>query len=509
MTTSRVVRFLLSGLTLLMSTLLFSSLMTTAEACPFCSSIQQTLTQEIASSDVVLVATLVVPPSVLDDSIDQPLTAESLDKAKATFEVVEVLRGKEHLKDVKKIRTYVGSGVPGTRFLLIGTDPEAIQWRTPIELSDRALEYVNTLRTLPEKGPKRLDFFEDYLEDKEELLRADSYDEFAQADYDSVKATKELIDRERLLGWIANPKVRPVNRRLYFLLLGVCNNPEDLEFLEKMITSGDEKEMTGLDSMIACYLTIGGAEKLPLIEETFLKNKDAEYIHIYKAIQALRFHAQQGDRIPKQRIVESVRLMLDRPKLADVVITDLARWKDWGSIDRMVQLFEDAEDEEIRFIRIAVVNYLRACPLPIAKTRLEELQEIDPKSVRRAIQAFPFLAAASDADLKEKDSAETEASAEKTPTKETSEESVAAAEDETDEADEAAEESETAAPAEVAQNRPASATGEQASAAADRTATLRLWVLGIPVIAGAGLLLLLWTILRRPGEPYSNPSRTG
>jgi hypothetical protein len=104
---------------------------------------------------------------------------------------------------------------------------------------------------------------------------------------------------------------------------------------------------------------------------------------------ALRFHGTDGGVIERPRVIESMRWMLERPEFADLVIPDLARWEDWSQIDRLVRLFKEA-DEETSWVRVPVVNYLRACPLPEAKERLVELEQIDPKAVKRAATFFPI-----------------------------------------------------------------------------------------------------------------------
>jgi hypothetical protein len=82
-------------------------------------------------------------------------------------------------------------------------------------------------------------------------------------------------------------------------------------------------------------------------------------------------------------VLESLKLLLDEPKLADLVIADLARWQDWSVIDRLVTIFKDAKADNI-FVREPIVNYLRACPLPEAAAAVQELEAIDPEAVRRA-----------------------------------------------------------------------------------------------------------------------------
>ena len=47
----------------------------------------------------------------------------------------------------------------------------------------------------------------------------------------------------------------------------------------------------------------------------------------------------EPDIIPKGRLKESLRLLLDRPELADLVIADLSRWKDWKIMDRLMTIY--------------------------------------------------------------------------------------------------------------------------------------------------------------------------
>jgi hypothetical protein len=101
--------------------------------------------------------------------------------------------------------------------------------------------------------------------------------------------------------------------------------------------------------------------------------------------------------VPRERILEALRHVLDRPQMADLVIPDLARWEDWSQIDRLVRLFKDA-DEQSSWVRVPVINYLRACPKPEAAAKIEELKKIDPDAVKRADAFFPFSGGSSSAD---------------------------------------------------------------------------------------------------------------
>jgi hypothetical protein len=199
------------------------------------------------------------------------------------------------------------------------------------------------------------------------------------------------MKHDKLVAWIQDNNVLASRRRLYLTMLGVCGSKDDVPMLEKLITreepGGEPKQ--ALDALIACYLTLNGPDGLPLIEDRFLKDEKAEYTDTYSAIMALRFHGQEEDIIPKKRLVQALRHMLDRPQMADLVIPDLARWEDWESMEKLVKLFKDADDKT-SWVRVPVVQFLKACPLPEAQDKITELEKIDPESVKRASFFVPL-----------------------------------------------------------------------------------------------------------------------
>lgn len=353
-----------------------------ATACPFCSAVSQTFGEEIASTDAVVLARIVKLPA--------PATNAAAEVPKSTFEINEVIKGDALLVGKKQIETiFFGEARQGDQFLIMGVDPPKLNWSTPLKVSERAANYIRQIMELPKEGRDRLAFFQDYLEDKDELLARDAYDEFARAPFEVVQALKKDMDHDQLVDWIKDPNIPASRRRLYLVMLSVCGSEADLPMLESMLKSEDRKARSGLDAMISCYLTLKGAEGMTLVEDLFLKNKDAEYADTYSAIMAIRFHGDEAKLIERERLLEGLRYMLDRPQLADLVIPDLARWEDWSQVDRLVELYKNA-DAKSSWVRVPVVNYMRACPLPEAKKYMQILEKIDPKAVKRANAFFPF-----------------------------------------------------------------------------------------------------------------------
>ena len=349
---------------------------TSAAICPFCSAINLTFAEQIRSNDIVVIAKLTDLPEPVDDP--------DAELPKAEFEVTQILKGKELVRPGQKFKTLLVGRYPvGKEFLVMGVDPPNVAWSTPMKTSTRINDYLNQVQKLPQSGAERLAFFQDFFEDEESVLAFDAYDEFASASYDDLKDLRDRMDHEQLVAWIKDPSTSVNRRRLYFTMLGVCGNEEDVKMLEGFIRSGDRKQQAGLDALVACYLTLHGEKGVDLIEETFLANKEADYVDTLAAVSALRFHGTDENLIPQKRIVAAIRHLLDRPKMADMIIPDLARWEDWTVVERLVQMFKDADDET-NWLRVPVITYLRACPKPEAKQYIEELRELDPDAVRRA-----------------------------------------------------------------------------------------------------------------------------
>lgn len=351
--------------------------------CPFCDSVKQTLRQDMESNDAVAIGVLVPDPKAKEDDFS----------GVANFEIMVVIKGQEVISQGQVVAApYFGSMKSSKRFLLQGVDPAQLVWTSPLPLTKASEEYLLNIPNLPVEPIERLKYFMKHLEHEDSLLARDAYDEFAISPYDQIKQLKNDLSRDQLLTWLTNNEISADRKRLYFTLLGICGTPEDADLLEGRMQSENADDRAGLDAMVACYLTLKGDAGLPLVEKLFLANKQSPYPDTYSAIQALRFHGTEGGVLNRDNVVKSVRLLLERPEMADLVIPDLAKWEDWSQIDKLVQLFKEADDST--WVRMPVVNYLRVCPLPIAKEKLDELEKIDPKTIQRAKTFFPIPSAA-------------------------------------------------------------------------------------------------------------------
>ena len=122
-----------------------------AGMCPFCTSVGQTFAEQIAASDVAVVAKL----------IEEANSQDELTLPRGKFVVIEVLRG-EAIRPVGSEFSAVvvnRSYHVGDLFFLTGNGAADPSWTTPLRISPRVVEYMRKLGTLPKEGPERLAFF--------------------------------------------------------------------------------------------------------------------------------------------------------------------------------------------------------------------------------------------------------------------------------------------------------------------------------------------------------------
>ena len=270
-------------------------------ACPFCSAINLTFAEQIKSNDVVVIAKLIeIPEPVVDPDAELP---------KSVFEITDVIKGNDVVGTGMQVRSLLVGRYPiGNEFLIMGVDPPNVSWSTPMKASKRVVTYLQKIQSLPKTGPKRLEFFQKYFEDKESVLAFDAYDEFAAAPYEDVVALKDKMDHPQLVKWIKDKNTSTNRRRLYLTMLGICGDETDIAMLEEFIKSGDRKKQAGLDALIAAYLKLKGEAGLDLIVDKFLKPQEGvEYVDTLAAVTALRILGTEIEAIPKDRIVAAMR----------------------------------------------------------------------------------------------------------------------------------------------------------------------------------------------------------
>jgi hypothetical protein len=369
-----------------------------AVCCPFCEAPSLTLTEQLNQADVAVLVQYVE---------SKPADREKGFAGATTYEIVDVVHdAAENYKHGGRVTLDRDRAAKrGDLFVLLGTKGNGVEWSSPLEVSETSFQYMKQAPSKETATSERLKYFVKFLEYPDPLVANDAYAEFANAPYKDIAPLADTFPRDDLRKWLTDPDTPATRLGLYGLMLGLCGNDEDAELMRQKITEPTEDFRLGIDGIMAGYLLLVGEDGLQLIEDTKLKSADIPFSETYAGMQALRFlWTYAPERVEKERLRGSMRVLLDRPDLADLVITDLARWQDWSITDRLMEIYHD-DEYNIPSIKRAIVRFYLVAeraktedmenPQPLetalkAKEYLATLREEDPKTVQAA-ERFFFL----------------------------------------------------------------------------------------------------------------------
>ena len=352
-------------------------------ACPFCAAISNTLSQDLADTEVVAIGTFKKQLSGSPNEFAVTLS----------FKVSEVVKGAEKIAVGANVELLASEPmVPGEIAVLMGSkDDYRWQWWAIGPVSKQAVEHVRKLPMLPASGKERLSYFLPLLTYQDKLLKDDAFNEFALASIADLYALESVLSPDEVMNVIKAPATSKELKRLHWTLLSICGQPKDAPFVREAIAKQlrESTDEIGLDSALSCFIALGGEAALSFIDDKILKNPNARYSDVNAAVLAIRVHGTELNFVPQKRLLQSFALLLNKPDLADLVISDLARWQDWSHVDSLLKLYAEPL-EKSQYLRVPVVRYLQACPTAAAVTALKKCQEIDPEAVRRAQLLFSF-----------------------------------------------------------------------------------------------------------------------
>jgi hypothetical protein len=239
----------------------------------------------------------------------------------------------------------------------------AIEWGSPTEITEPAFAYVAQAPAPEVAVATRLKYFVKFLEFPDSLVANDAYGELANAPYKDIAAVAATLPREKIREWLTRAETPQTRLGLYGMLIGLCGNESDAKMLAERIAPNSDDFRIGLDGMISGYLLLTGNAGLDNIDEWKFKihnGKKTSFSEIYAAMMGLRFMWQYaGGKISNERLQQSMRLLLDQPELADLVIADLARWKDWSVQERLMSLYGKG-DYNIPSVKRPIIRYMLA-----------------------------------------------------------------------------------------------------------------------------------------------------
>ncbi len=361
-----------------------------AHACPYCPPTDATLSEKLAESDTACVVKFLSSKN-----------GEELSMQTTTFQIKQLMKPSKMFKTDEQIVTNFGvTANPGDTYLLMGQLQQGtMDWSLPIEIDEVSREYVRQSPS-PELRPKadRLAYFFRFLDTSIPVISNDAFGEFARADFEDVKQLLDKLPhdkvRTKVRKWLADPNPQLVVRRAFYgMLLGLCGNADDAEYLKREILAPIDPQTNrlGIEGMMGGYLILTGQAGLRMLVETKIDSLPAEMAvddPRISDLNALRMtlnflwdfrHSQFG----AEPLRAAMRHYLDRPEFAELAVVDLSRWKDWTSLDPLIAAY-GRDPWETRSAKEKIVAFVLSC-------RKDTKGQTGAEAAARAAKAQQFL----------------------------------------------------------------------------------------------------------------------
>ncbi len=413
--------------------------------CPFCLSPPQTLAEQISGADVVLIAEL-VRFRVLNQGT----------KPESTLRIREYLAGKELVSGRREMaagQTLVinaeAAGQPGDLFLMFGYFPEGlvetsppalafssvasaasatsnssspvvirasaqseavnriektslvipefISWVETIAISNSAVYYLKNIPGKEIDQQRRLTWFMDFLEHEDPMIAIDAWAEFGCSSYEDVVGVRHLMPRNKLRAWIEDPLMSPERLGLYGMMLGLCGEDSDSQFLKDHMYDREPQGLRlrfGSEGLMAGYLLLTKEPGLRDLEKTLILPPDVPDTAAHAFVQALQFlWSYERDIIPEDRLRESMRLLLKNAAMREIAVTNLSRWEDWTTLSALTVMFDKECGDDVSVQR-AIVQFAQACEkAEMSNEPLSEHTSAAAQFLRRVQESRPQLLA--------------------------------------------------------------------------------------------------------------------
>ena len=365
--------------------------------CEICGQPTLTLADRIGQSDLAVLARWV---SARAEKGNQG--------AVSVFEVVDAAEGSSEVAEVGKTLTLPGfhGGEKGA-FRLLTADIEEgnrIRWNEPLEITEACWKYAVEAPDPDTEWHERLVYYFQFLENPDVLIANDAHAEIVNAPTDDIARAATELGPDRIRRWLQSPRTPAVRKGAYWVLLGFCGDDGDADRLEAEVQAESKTLRLGLQGQIFGYLQLTGERGLSLVvDRYFARPSDADATNeLGDALKAVIWcHSNGNRRIPETSLQAALRPLYTHPAHGELVITTLARWKDWSMLEELVHKygqpgFEAASTRRCiaRYVAAATLDRPteKKAPAPPhlaeAEKSLAQLKQRDPQLVDGAIKAL-------------------------------------------------------------------------------------------------------------------------
>ncbi len=225
--------------------------------------------------------------------------------------------------------------------------------------------------------PARVALYAPLLQHPSALLSRLAYEELSQAPYAQLRQGARLLPATAAWGWLQDAALAP-RHPLYALLAGFSASPVQQQALRVRLLraptapGGDSPAVQS--GLLAALLEAQADAGLAWVQKHYLQDAQRSDAQVQSALLALRVHAQDGVRVPREAVVRALAAYIDaNPQRAGYAASDLGDWGRWEFTSVFERLL-DSDQPQAFSSRYAMVLYLLRNPQAQAQAALERLR---------------------------------------------------------------------------------------------------------------------------------------
>jgi hypothetical protein len=375
-----------SGLVLGLTILASAAWSSRSSACPFCNA-SQTITQSVQEADTAFVAELSGSKPIVSDQASGP-DGETRARIVKLLKPHEALQGKSEMVLPRYIPAAEQQKVT---YLVYATVVDGVvdPYRASPVDSKEMVDYLAAAVEQPSRTPaERVGFFFGYLDHAEATIANDAYAEFAAAPYKDVKAAAASFDADRIVRWLENPRTEPYRFGLYGLLLGVCGREKDAALIRGILEDPKRRPISGVDGLIGGLCVLNEKEGVDYLIRVLVDPAN-DFNYRYAALRAAKFLVSDFPQIDQAKLFERMVPALKMADIADLVMDEFRRNKQWMATETILSLFDDPQFD-VQVVKRAVVRYALKCPDGSAEKFVAMLRAKDPQYVKDVEEILRF-----------------------------------------------------------------------------------------------------------------------
>jgi hypothetical protein len=306
------------------------------------------------------------------------------------------------LDDVE-VRGMIGS--EGELVLLLGnraSDSQPIRW-TIRPINEDQFEYATEIP--PQRdAAARAAYLARFLNSSNDGIADDALGALNQLDLRALRACRRLFARSQLQAALRDPHKSEPSRALASRLLGLIGAPEDAALFEPYLLQSrmDVEIRNPVAELAIGYLLLTGEKGLDKLDVWTLRNPKADPSDLLSILDALWIVVDETpETISRDRLLRSVRPLLDRPIPMQAAVLLLAHCCDWSVHEQLMTLYR--QRSTLSLTKRAIIRYVLGAshvrPTTASSVSdslrtgwsiaaLKELRSRDPELVRFVEQSF-------------------------------------------------------------------------------------------------------------------------